>query len=250
VRAGGELVALCPGLSIAAAGAQARGLVEGARALRVATGGRVLRLRLSVGLAHVHNHPGLCFEVLLGVARESLSVAQAAGGDRWVHTELYDLLVRHPRPVDGTAEWEELAAGRGQPSPAPDPTVPQPTHEHGVLIPAARAEVAEPPQAAGAKVGALLHALAIDRPRPGEELEGPGGRVELLERRVGKLMRALQHAEGEIQRLQHEAGSGPGIASVYRTVQGLDDDAPLRELKLRLMQEIFRANRELRVTAS
>ena len=255
LRSGDHLLVLCPELPLAEAGPLARRLVDGARELRVRTGERKLQLRLSIGLAHTRNRPELDFEILLGVARESLGVAQAAGGDRWVHTELYNLLARRRRSGELEAElavevadafdYEELSTGLewDEPEPLEEPAAPL----HGEL----EAELQLEPQPSQG-LRELWHRLELESEDPfAASLEQrPGQRMEVLERRIAKLMRALEMAEGEIQRLQQEFGSEAGIASVYRSVQGLAPDEPLAELKRRLMRELFRANRALRKTAS
>lgn len=234
LRQESELLVLCPELPLAEAGDTARALVDGARRLRVRCGERQLRPRVSIGVAHNRNRPELDFEILLGVARESLGVAQAAGGDRWVHTELYDLLTRRRRSAEVAEEaaqafdFEELAAGfepLAIPTPPPAP---------------AAAEVATPE----------AQATALEVVDAFEEALGSTTSVKVLERRIIKLLRALELAESEIQRLQHEFGTEAGIASIYRTVQGLSPDEPLVEKKRRLMRELFRANRALRKAAS
>lgn len=76
--------------------------------------------------------------------------------------------------------------------------------------------------------------------------EGSARRAELLERRIRKLARSLQRTEAEIERF-HELGNlDLGIASVYKSVQGLDDDDPFWKVKQELLQSIFAANLELR----
>ena len=256
LRMGDELVLLCPELALGETGAVARRLAEGARALRIRHGQRQLQVRLSIGVAHNRNRGELDLEVLLGVARESLGVAQIAGGDRWVHTELYDLIARRVRNARTRREaslafdFEELSAGTEL---APEP---EPTQE-----PEASTEAAEQ-TAESAESGVELGSLPAVLGQLMKDIDGgddpfaralenrPSRRVEVLERRIAKLLQALELAEGEILRLQREFGTEAGIASVYRRVQGLAPDEPLAEVKRRLMQELYRANEALRRTAS
>ena len=268
LRAGDELLVLCPGLGPAEAGTAARGLVDGARALRVRSGARELRPRLSIGLAHTRGRGELELEVLFEVARESLGVAQAAGGDRWVHTELYDLLVRRRRnrklEEEAALCLEELAEGFLPPEPEPvvescpsslqgsaagEPSCAS-TASGSTATPAPgpQAVEADPWSPLGTGFGAL--ADEFERGQGGSLAPAAPRRVEVLERRIVKLLRALELAEGEVLRLQREFGSEAGIASIYRTVQGLAPDAPLLETKRRLMRELYRANEALRRAAS
>ena len=70
--------------------------------------------------------------------------------------------------------------------------------------------------------------------------------IELLERRIAKLTLRLTHTEDELARLAALQAMDPGIASVYRGVQGLSPLDAARSAKRALMQEIFQANLELK----
>jgi hypothetical protein len=70
--------------------------------------------------------------------------------------------------------------------------------------------------------------------------------VELLERRLAKLSEALESTEGELQKAVAQKNAAPGVASVYRTVQGLSDVENDAELKREMMVKIFEANLELK----
>ncbi|HEX9792898.1 MAG TPA: hypothetical protein VGC54_02855 [Planctomycetota bacterium] len=84
------------------------------------------------------------------------------------------------------------------------------------------------------------------RGREGVEAGSPEHRIELLERRIAKLTGSLETAEKEIHRLSSLQGADPGLASVYRTVQGLAADAQDAEAKRRMLADLFDANQELR----
>jgi hypothetical protein len=66
--------------------------------------------------------------------------------------------------------------------------------------------------------------------------------VEHFERRISKLTRSLELTEEELQRMAKAKGIDPGVASIYRTVQGLDDAEGNYEAKLEMMASIFEAN--------
>lgn len=74
--------------------------------------------------------------------------------------------------------------------------------------------------------------------------------VELLERRLAKLSDTLETTEGELQRAALRANIDSGVASVYRTVQGLSDVEDDSELKQEMMVKIFEANLELKAQVS
>lgn len=69
--------------------------------------------------------------------------------------------------------------------------------------------------------------------------------VSLLQRRIVKLADRLKATEGQLTSLSEKEFSDPGIASVYREVQGLDPGAAFYEKKRELMADIFKANLQL-----
>ena len=71
-------------------------------------------------------------------------------------------------------------------------------------------------------------------------------KVELLERRIAKLTTLLEQAEQNLARLAAMRGDDPGLASIYRTVQGLSPDERAFAFKQKLMQKIFQANLEIK----
>jgi hypothetical protein len=84
--------------------------------------------------------------------------------------------------------------------------------------------------------GRMLDAWAIERDR----------QVDLLRRRINKLNRSLEASEEAIQRLSSQAEEDPGIASIYRTVQGLEATANHLARKRVMLSEIYRENLKLR----
>lgn len=71
-------------------------------------------------------------------------------------------------------------------------------------------------------------------------------KVELLERRIAKLTALLEQAEQNLARVAAMRGDDPGIASIYRSVQGLAPDERAFAFKQKLMKKIFQANLELK----
>ncbi|GIW73443.1 MAG: hypothetical protein KatS3mg102_2985 [Planctomycetota bacterium] len=67
-------------------------------------------------------------------------------------------------------------------------------------------------------------------------------KVELLERRIAKLNRALQETEHQLRRVVEMKAIDPGVASIYDSVQGLDLADPLYGRKKELLHEIFLQN--------
>jgi hypothetical protein len=89
---------------------------------------------------------------------------------------------------------------------------------------------------------------AASREAPGplaSPTESAQDRIDLLERRLAKLRLSLAEAEEHLAQASRANAVDSGIASMYRTVQGLDADAPHLALKAALMEKIFAANLEL-----
>ncbi len=66
--------------------------------------------------------------------------------------------------------------------------------------------------------------------------------IQILERRLEKLVNLLELREGELERFKRQDLVEPGIASCFDTVQGLAPDAPMVEAKRDLMKRIFEQN--------
>jgi hypothetical protein len=70
--------------------------------------------------------------------------------------------------------------------------------------------------------------------------------VELLERRIAKLMETLDATERELRALARRQTEPDGIASIYREVQGIGEEDSRFKMKAALMEKILQANLELR----
>ena len=79
-------------------------------------------------------------------------------------------------------------------------------------------------------------------------LEDAQKEIELLERRISKLNRLLEQTEAELQKAIRERKIDPGLASIYETVQGLDEMDEHYARKSELMHAIFAANLQMRAT--
>ena len=78
------------------------------------------------------------------------------------------------------------------------------------------------------------------------EIDQSANEIGLLERRISKLCKHLGQTEQELARVLKMKDLDPGVASVYRTVQGLNPETDAREQKAKLMNQIFDANVKLR----
>lgn len=89
----------------------------------------------------------------------------------------------------------------------------------------------------------VLEALRLAR------TDGPDERdqsIELLERRVRKLVESLESAERALAGLRALGAEDPGLSSIYREVQGLESGAGDARAKGQMLQKLFEANLELR----
>jgi hypothetical protein len=80
----------------------------------------------------------------------------------------------------------------------------------------------------------------------GGDLKEARARIDVLERRIAKLIHVLGVTEEELQRVAAMKGIDLGIASIYRSVQGIAPDAAHRERKLAMMRDIFESNLDLK----
>ena len=246
-----RLLAIFPHTPPDVASVLARRVLQGARKLRFDRDGRTLGVSLSVGVAH-NQHPGsLSFETLVRVAEEGLAVAHAAGGDRFVETELYQLYEQRKRQEKDRRTREEAFVGA---APFPEP------RRGNVLgpVPADARSKEEKLRDLLSTTGfgteelrnldldTVVRAIQSLRESSGaqseDDLEAARQRIDVLERRIAKLTHVLGITEEELQRVAGMKGIDLGIASVYRSVQGLSAEAAQRELKIQMMREIFEAN--------
>jgi GGDEF domain-containing protein len=68
------------------------------------------------------------------------------------------------------------------------------------------------------------------------------GQIDLLQRRISKLTKVLGMTEADLRKVMAMKNIDEGVASIYRTVQGLDDDGAMKEAKQAMMADIFEAN--------
>jgi hypothetical protein len=72
------------------------------------------------------------------------------------------------------------------------------------------------------------------------------GQIARLERRVNKLKDLLDSTETELRQLAISKGLDPGVASIYRSVQGLSLEDENFQRKKEMLVLIFEANVDLR----
>lgn len=91
-------------------------------------------------------------------------------------------------------------------------------------------------------------ALAVEKMEAAHQQmrEEHSNQVSLLKRRLSKVSNTLAETEGILKRGLSGVEIDAGVASIYRTVQGLSDVENDSALKKEMMSKIFEANLELR----
>ena len=252
-----RLLVLVPHTPPEGAGKMARRVLEGARKMSFDADGRAVRVTVSIGGAHNQRHGELSFETMLEVAEGGLSVASAGGGDRFVHSELYEFFEKKRQARLAAAPPAPAAPTAVAPAPLPA----APPVDEGLTAIAGRLLGDKIRELFGLTDGDRELLLQIEQQVMAEALremkneliaqvsssEGEYQRqIELLERRVSKLTKSLGLTEAELQRVLRAKSIDPGVASIYKSVQGLSGDDVQGELKKALMEKIFEANVELR----
>jgi diguanylate cyclase (GGDEF)-like protein len=244
-----RLLVLVPHTPPEGASTMARRMLEAARGLNFEADGRQVRVTVSIGGAVNQKQGELSFDTMLEVAEGGLQVASAGGGDRYVHSELYEFFQKK----------REREAAMAPPQPAP--IVPSPGgpgglgHDTGKVLGDKIRELfglAEGDRDLQQLIEQEVIAEAIRGMK--QELEQDHSsnetehkrQIELLERRISKLSKTLGLTEQELQRVLRSKSIDPGVASVYKSVQGLSEGEVQAELKKALMNKIFEANVELR----
>jgi diguanylate cyclase (GGDEF)-like protein len=252
-----RIVALFPHTAPESGAMLAKRLLAGAKKLRFERDGRSLRVSLSIGVSHNRHEGTLSFDTLLQVAEDGLEVADSGGGDRFVETELYQLYERkrRGRGAEPAARPEAVLAPlpspAGMPPLAPGPAEPTPAGRLGEAILDLLASQGHSLDSLASldrdAIAQLIRSLADEKSAaPSEDLDEARRKVDVLERRIAKLTHLLGITEEELKRIAAMKGLDLGVASIYRTVQGLGDDAAQKEKKREMMKVIFEANFELK----
>lgn len=258
-----RLLVLTPHTPAEGAASLARRILEGVRAMSFDGLGRTTRITVSIGGAHSQTgRMELAFDTLLDVAEGGLKVARESGGNRYVHSDLYEFF--EERRKREQRERERLAPPAAIPAAGAPPPV----------APAAAAAIEVPGEAGdapllGAKIRELfglgagenellariqqevvasaLREMKAEIERAlGERQSEHRREIDTLERRIQKLTQALGMTDAELKRALSQHSVDPGVASIYTSVQGLSSNDVQHELKKELMSKIFQANLELR----
>jgi len=235
-----KIVVLVPHTPSSGAEVVARRVLEAVRNLRFDCDGRTTRVTVSIGGAHNNRKGQLVFGTLLEVAEAGLRVAREGGGNRYVHSDLYEFFERKraqdaarvPPPLPSSAGGDVALGALGDRirelfglGPGDDDLLARIQRE---VVASALREVQE----------------QVRRTLP-SETRGQAERIELLERRIATLSESLGMTEAELRRVLAQRSTDTGVASAYKNVQGLSASAVQAELKKVLMSKIFEANVEL-----
>ena len=236
----------------------ARRIQQGARDLVFHTDDREVRITVSLGGAHNQRRGDYDFETMLEVAEGGLSVAVAGGGDRYVHSDLYDFFQKkHEREA---AQAQALAPAVTPAAAIPAPrAAPVAVDDLGIDVNRLLEDKIRELLGLGDEDAEILariqqsvitEAIRELQGQTQEEMSGSSEehqrQVDLLERRIAKLTKTLGMTEGELQRVLQSKSLDSGVASMYQNVQGLSGSEVQAELKKELMAKIFEANMELR----
>jgi len=233
-----RIVALFPQAKPELGAVLARKLLETAREMRFEREGRSLRITFAIGVAHNRHKDAISFDTLLAVAEEGLAVADAAGGDRFVETELYQLVEQQRR----AREQKALRHAAPAAEPAPAARAPQLGDTLLDVLATMGVRVDAPETLDRDSLRRLLFRLQDARaPQPSGDLAEERRKNDILERRITKLVAQLGITEEELKRIAQMKNIELGVASVYRDVQGLGHEPQLQR-KREMMKEIFTAN--------
>ena len=207
-------------------------------------------ITISVGISH-NQHPGeVSFETVVQDAESGMQVASASGGDqisRWrdVETELdrlKDELQEQLREIEqiqdtvfGQAVAEEERWGKELVDKVIELFQQEPDQSAGVV------------RLQKETIALLKVELeTFQRGSSASQLIAAQQTIQQLERRIAKLTESLSRTEGELKRVASMKDADVGVASLYRTVQGLADDDENAEAKHEMLKNIFEANVALR----
>ena len=207
-------------------------------------------IALSIGISH-NLHPGnVSFESIVEEAESGMGMALSAGGDQisqWrdVETELdrlKDELSEQLREIEAI-QTRVFSDGASE----------EEVWGQDLVRKVIEIFQHEPDQNAGVVrlqqlvVELLKGELEEFKPTSSAtQLISAQSQIEQLERRVNKLTNSLGRTESELKRVASMKDVDMGVASLYRTVQGLSADDDQVEAKHAMLKNIFEANVALR----
>lgn len=257
-----RVMAVFPHLSTEAVGPLTSRLLRGCRELEFESDGRSLRATLSIGVSIATESEDPEFGLFVSTAAEALAYALEAGGDRYVIREAAASMIagirdeltleatklRAERPLAQQARRPEAPV----PPPTPAPRIPSiedlpkgPLRDRIRVLFQAIGEGSPELKKLEHEVLALAEKSLRDARAVEADAETQGKQIDTLERRIGKLKSLLDQAEVELHATARRKGVEEGVASIYRTVQGLSQGDGDFERKREALTLIFEANAKL-----
>jgi len=206
----------------------------------------VVRLTLSLGASHnLLAETSSSFEGLVEKAGRALSAARDARGDRYVMWREAEAEIAGLR--------DDIAAQRASFKQESDLLREEASEVGGLqqaaLVDRIQAIFAKVPRTSDIEtVEKEIIALAVEelyegrKKALGAQMAEHARLVDQLERRIAKLTSLLGITEEELQRVLAMKSIDDGVASIYRTVQGLAPEAAQAEQKRAMMAVIFQEN--------
>ena len=230
-----NLIIALPFTSPEGARALAQRLLAGAREIFFSSEGRTLRISISIGAAHSGDPAANCFDDLLKAATTGLREAGSSGGGRYVEKR-----VEAEQPGENQqslrAELEERIESLRSSLHNVNPPAPQLPSDQ-TLADKLR-ELLQQDSSLAKGEGDLQREIQ-------DLMQQHNRQIQVLERRIGKLSTSLEATEGQLSEMALLRDVDPGVASIYKTVQGLEIEGPQSEMKRGAMSAIFDANKLL-----
>jgi len=233
-----RLIKLSEDLTLKAAAVKAQGVPEEER------------IAVSVGISH-NLHPGpKSFETLIEEAETGMGIAQSAGGNKVVQAREVE---RELDKLREEVEGQILEIQEFQSKLFADVDSKEELWGNQLVSKVIEIFRREPEQTQGVlrvekEVIALLKAelAAWRESSTASRMIESQRTISNLERRVSKLTESLGITEAELKRVAAMKNIDLGMASIFRTVQGLSGDEANAEQKKEMLKHIFEANIALR----
>lgn len=230
-KVGGTFHALFPHTGGGAGPALATRLLQDTAKLLFNEGSAQVQVTLSIGITSREVGDEVLFEELTEEVAAAIELALARGGNR------FEVYVAPPSILD---HLPEKGADSGELGKQLSGMLDQRLESFFKSMGEARPDF-------GGRDREVM-ALAVEKMEAAhqEMREMHASQVSKLERRLNKVSSSLADTEGELRRGFASGQIDTGVASIYRTVQGLVDVEDDAGLKKEMMSKIFEANLEIR----
>jgi GGDEF domain-containing protein len=208
------------------------------------------RFTLSAGIAH-NQHPGpMSFDTLVEEAETGMGLAQTGGGNRVVQARDVE---RELDKLRDEVDSQILEIQEFQSKLFADVESKEELWGNQLITKVIELFKREPEKSEGVlrvekEVIALLKSelAAWRETSTASRMIESQKTIDNLERRVVKLTESLGLTEAELKRVAQMKNIDLGVASIYRTVQGLSADEACAEQKREMLKNVFEANMALR----